>query len=179
MDKNIKKAFELAEQEVQEKEIANLKGVVKDLLEKKAKAEEDKREIEKEISVIKQTIDDFKAGRLDKVKELIEKDSVAKDLLPFKIIIINQTVINQPWKWIYQVLPSYTFPNYGTITTTGGNGTVYTTCGTQDLLGGAISTAYTVQSASATCSNDLGWSGSNFATFTGGTYDINGRIINL
>ena len=182
MDKNIKKAFELAEQEVQEKEIANLKKVVKDLLEKKAKAEEDKREIEKEISVIKQTIDDFKAGRLDKVKELIEKDSIAKDILPFKIIIINQTVINQPWKWIYQVLPTYApiYHDYGTITTTAGNnGTVYTTCGTQDLLGGAISTAYTVQSASATCNNDLGWSGSNFATFTGGTYDINGKIINL
>jgi hypothetical protein len=179
MDKNIKKAFELAEQEVQEKEIANLKRVVKDLLEKKAKAEEEKREIEKEISVIKQTIDDFKAGRLDKVKELIEKDGVAKDILPFKIIIINQTIINQPWKWIYQILPSYTPSYYGTsITANGSNGMTYTTCGTQNLLGGAA-TAYTVTSASADCSNDLGWSGSNFATFTGGTYDINGKIINL
>jgi hypothetical protein len=188
MKDNVKKAFELAEQEVQEKEINNLKGIIKDLLKKKAAAEEDKREIEKEISVIKQTIDDFKAGRLDKIKELMEKDSVAKDLLPFTVIIINQTIINQPWKWVYQVLPTYPIPYYptlgGTYSTSGGvtltstSGTgSYTTTGTS-LLGAGINTAYCATQGLASVSND-GWSGSNFATFTGGSYDINGRIINL
>ena len=115
MKDNIKTAIESAEQEIQEKEIAQLKGIVKNLLEKKAKLEEEKRDIEKEISVIKQTIDDFKAGRLDKVKELIEKDVVAKQVLPFKIFIINQPVINQPWKWTYRITPSYPQYSYTTI----------------------------------------------------------------
>lgn len=190
MKDNIKKAFELAEQEVQEKEIANLKGIIKDLLRKKADKEEDKREIEKEISVIKQTIDDFKAGRLDKIKELMEKDSVAKDLLPFTVVIINQTIINQPWKWVYQVLPNNTVPYYPTLggyCTTGGSlgitttatalgSDVYTVTGT---TGNAINTAYCATQGLASVSNNDGWSGSNFATFTGGSYDINGRIINL
>ncbi len=107
MQKEIKKAVESAEQEIQEKEIANLKSIIKSLLEKKVEKEKDKREIEKEISVIKQTIDDFKAGRLDKIKELQEKDNCARQILPFKIIIINQPVITQPWGWNYQVVPNY------------------------------------------------------------------------
>ena len=36
MEKDAKKAFELAQEEVQEKEIANLKNIIKDLLQKKA-----------------------------------------------------------------------------------------------------------------------------------------------
>lgn len=159
MKENIKKAMDLAEQEVQEKEIAQLKSIIKDLLQKKVKREEDKREIEKEISVIKQTIDDFKAGRLDKVKELIEKDRVAGELLPFKIIIINQPVYTQPWNWMYQVVPINTYPTY---TTTTANALV--------TYGGAGATTLTSCSAA---------SGNNYATFTGGTYDVSGKIINI
>lgn len=156
MKENLKTAIESAEQEIQEKEIAKLKGIVKNLLEKKATLEEEKREIEKEISVIKQTIDDFKSGRLDKVKELIEKDSVAKELLPFKIIIINQPVINQPWKWLYQITP--TTPTW------------YTT--TASASTNLISDGYTTANY---CNV-----GTDFGTFTTGTYSLNnGRIINL
>lgn len=102
MKENIKTAFESAEQEIQEKEIAQLKSIIKDLLQKKVDKEEEKREIEKEISVIKQTIDDFKAGRLDKVKELQEKDSIA-NFLPFRIMIINQPQVIKPWGWDYTI----------------------------------------------------------------------------
>lgn len=151
MKDNIKKAVESAEQEIQEKEIAQLKGIIKNLLEKKVECEKEKREIEKEISVIKQTIDDFKAGRLDKVKELIEKDTVAKEILPFKIIIINQPVITQPWNWHYQIQPS-TNPFYYT------NNPNIRSC---------------------TYSNSTS-TGNNYATFTSGTYALgDGKIINL
>lgn len=178
MKDNIKKAVELAEQEVQEKEIAKLKGIVKELLEKKARKEEDKREIEKEISVIKQTIDDFKAGRLDKVKELMDTDVIATRILPFTVVIINKPVLNQPWKWEYQVQttsPQYTYASSGKtmyVTPTGyANATVatYTT------------TASPVCQAnySGTSATTGGWSGANYATFTTGTYDINGKIITL
>jgi hypothetical protein len=126
MKENIKMAMNLAEQEVQEKEIAQLKGIIKDLLQKKVDKEEEKREIEKEISVIKQTIDDFKAGRLDRVKELIEKDNVAKDVLPFKVVIIKQPVITRPWDWVYNIQPiglnhfSSGFPGHVSANFTGG-----------------------------------------------------------
>lgn len=151
MKDNIKKAVESAEQEIQEKEIANLKKIVKDLLESKLKKEESKREIEKEISVIKQTIDDFKAGRLDKVKELIEKDDVAKETLPFNIVIINQPVITQPWKWTYRIEPNY---SYSTLTADSCN------------AGYCLTTS-------------IGSTGTNYATFTSGTYNLSGKIINL
>ena len=124
MKDNIKKAFESAEQEIQEKEIARLKEIVKNLLRQKNEKEQEKREIEKEISVIKQTLDDFKAGRLDNVKELIEKDSIARDVLPFQIHIINQPVFQKPWTWQYEIS---SFPIHGTINTTGTTAANFTT----------------------------------------------------
>ncbi len=138
MKENIKSAIESAEKEIQEREIASLKKIVKDLLESKVLKEEKKREIEKEISIIKQTIDDFKAGRLDKVKELIEKDGIAKEILPFNVKITNQPILTKPWIWDYQITPT-------TVTT------------------------YAVSNGS----------GTNYATFTSGTYSIGGKIINL
>jgi hypothetical protein len=162
MKENIKKAMDLAEQEVQEKEIAQLKSIIKDLLQKKVNKEEEKREIEKEISIIKQTIDDFKAGRLDKVKELIEKDIVAKDLLPFKIIIINQPVYVKPWNWTYKIeqVPNYTY-------------TSATAIGNNSLIYYSGNNLMTTTLTNCTTGNDI-------ATFTAGTYSLdNDRIINL
>lgn len=172
MKENIKKAVDLAEQEIQEKEIAQLKGIIKNLLQNKVNKEEEKREIEKEISVIKQTIDDFKAGRLDKVKDLIEKDKIAKDILPFKIVIINQPVITQPWNWTYQVQPIY----IGNTLTSYGGQTVL--CGA-----GATTTGYITTTASATGAGIVscsGFAGTTASNFTSGTYLLDGgRTINL
>lgn len=151
MKDNIKKAFESAEQEIQEREIARLKEIVKDLLRQKNEKEQEKREIEKEISVIKQTLDDFKAGRLDKVKDLIEKDSTARDVLPFQIHIINQPVIQKPWTWQYDIVQNV-----------------------QPLVGNGT---WTTTAASLNC---LTTSGTTAANFTTGTYVIgDGKIINL
>lgn len=155
----MKKAFESAEQEIQEKEIASLKGIIKNLLQKKADKEGAKREIEKEISVIKQTIDDFKEGRLDKVKEMIEKDDVAKSTLPFKIIIINQPVITKPWGWTYRVMPNNNYYDNVTTTFASGNGSI----------------AYYNAGNTTT-----GFAGNTFAAMTAGTYSLdNGNNINL
>jgi hypothetical protein len=155
MKQEIKKAFESAEQEIQEKEIANLKGIIKSLLEKKVEKEKDKREIEKEISVIKTTIDDFKAGRLDKIKELQEKDSTAERLLPFKIIIINQPVITQPWGWNYQVVPhNYNYNSSWALTSASSVNAINTLAVSSGLTGNTYaaftSGAYNVPGASGT-----------------------------
>lgn len=161
MKDQIKKAVESAEQEIQEREISHLKNIIKDLLEKKSEKEKEKRAIEAEISVIKQTIDDFKAGRLDKVKELQEKDPLAYHLLPFKIVIVNQPVISQPWYWTYSIQPTAT-----TSCTT-------TTTSTASLTNYG-NTTVTQYSCSA------GATGNSIATFTSGTYALgDGRIINL
>lgn len=161
MKENIKTAFESAEQEIQEKEIANLKSIIKSLLEKKMDKEKDKREIEKEISVIKQTIDDFKAGRLDKIKELQEKDQCAKNILPFKIVIINQPAITQPWNWHYQVVPNF-YSN--ALSVVNGNNLTNVSIGTTTTYASAVSSALT---------------GSTYATFTSGAYNVGNSTVNL
>ncbi len=166
MKDNIKKAVESAEQEIQEKEIKNLKNIIKDLLEEKKSKEEKKREIEKEISIIKQSIDDFKSGRLDKIKELQEKDEVAQKLLKFQINIINQPIITQPWGWHYQVVPMY---YRGGITSVDSN--IYY-CGDSTTL-----TTQSCSSLSRIASN--GMAGNTYATFTSGSYNVNGGIVNL
>lgn len=160
----MKKAFELAQQEVQEKEVSHLKEIVQKLLQQKKDKENEKEELNQEIRAIKKTIDDFKEGRLDKVKELIEKDTTAKRVVPLQITIINnQNRPSQPWKWIYGVewvypQQPYRFPINSVLTTTGDN-----------ILGNASNTVYYCNA-----------SGSNIATFTQGTYELdNGKTINL
>ena len=69
MKDQIKKAFDLAENEVEEKQIEYLKNIIKSLLQKKKDKEKERDELDEDIKLIKQDIDDFKAGRLDKVKE--------------------------------------------------------------------------------------------------------------
>lgn len=160
MKNEIKKAIESAEQEIQEREIANLKSIIKDLLENKQRLEKNKRNIESQISVIKQTIDDFKTGRLDKIKELQEKDETAKETLPFEIIIVNQPVITQPWNWQYQVVRNYP-TNFAGTSLIDGVSTTYCTAGTNTL------TAFG------------GLSGNGYATFTSGSYNVGGAIVNL
>lgn len=85
----MKKAFDLAQNEVEEKEIAHLKGIIKNLLEEKKRLETNRDEIEEKIKVIKQDIDDFKSGRLDKVKERHDTNPYANVVAPIHITIIN------------------------------------------------------------------------------------------
>lgn len=159
MESNIKKAVALAEQEVQEKEVENLKNIIKKLLEKKKGAEEDKRLAEEEIKVIKQTIDDFKAGRLDKVKEMLEKNPRAKEIAPINITIIQNDNYTRyplkPWYWNYEVYwlqPKDSVDKYSNLIL----------CNT-------------------TSNNYCGWTGTGNTAqvFTNGTYNIGGQIINL
>lgn len=163
MKESIKKAFESAEQETQEKEIANLKKIILNLLNSKKEKETAKDKLDKEIRLIKQSIDDFKAGRLDKVKELIEKNEDAKQVVPLIINIINNNNYpTKPWLWNYNVEWIY-FPyqynqsisnNYSMLPCNGATSTsnVIYTCGP----------------------------GNTLATFTSGTYNLdNGQTINL
>ena len=177
MTDHIKKAFESAEQEIQDKEVSRLKGIIKNLLQKKKDKEDEKRELDEEISTIKNDIEDFKKGRLDKIKERHDKDPKADKASPINITIINdnsRTVYpSQPWRWNYEIAwNQYPFNNNiaycgigNTTMTTAGNNALYltSTAGTTNMT----NCAYTAVS------------GSTAANFTSGTYEINGKIINL
>lgn len=102
-----KKAFQDAQQELEGKEVEQLKGIIKALLESKKKKEKERDEIDDQIRVIKQDIDDFKAGRLDKIKERHEVNAEADRSLPISISIVNDNSVVcypvQPWRWNYAV----------------------------------------------------------------------------
>lgn len=161
MKDEIKKATQLAENELQEKLIENLKKTIKNLLQRKRDKEEERDKLDEEIKLIKQSIDDFKAGRLDKIKERNELNPKAREVCPIQITIINDNSrINyptQPWKWNYDVVWQYTpLVQTGSLTYYNGNSGAITLCNT-----------------SATAN------GTTLASFTSGTYQVNGDFINL
>lgn len=172
MKENINKAFKAAEQELEDKEVKHLKTIIQNLLQKKKDAEIEKNEIDDEIKLIKQEIEDFKSGRLDRIKERHEKNPQADHVCPIHITIINDntrvTYPTQPWRWNYQVI----WNNYYPPITNGslGNGLI--------LTGGSGVTnlAYSAQSALQTTAS---LTGVTSATYTSGTYQVNGNIINL
>lgn len=171
---NIKKAFRAAEQELEEKDIAHLKGIIKNLLQKKKEKEMEMDEIADGIKIIKQDIEDFKAGRLDKIKERHDLNPNADKNSPISIVIINdnsRTVYpSRPWLWNYQVQwnhgVTYLSSGLHNATTTGNTGNNVTTTG-----------SFVSQN---TLQNIVNCSGQNAATFTAGTYNLNdGFVINL
>lgn len=131
-----KKAFQDAQQELEGKEVEHLKGVIKTLLENKKKKEKERDEIDDQIRVIKQDIDDFKAGRLDKIKERHEVNTEADRSLPISIRILNDGGFihypTQPWRWNYSLTyPTSTIGTFGsafsTINLSGSTAATFTT----------------------------------------------------
>ena len=149
--KAVSDALKESEKEKQESEIKKIKDIVKSYLEKITEKEKAKTEIAKEIQVLKDDLNDLKAGRLDKIEEKQGKDK-AHDGFTLVIIkrIEKEYVPMYPWKspWVIErkvpfVDISNTGINWGT------NSTIFTSTGV------------------------------SFQNFTSGTYDINGTIINL
>jgi hypothetical protein len=159
MKDEIKKATQLAENELQEKKIEHLKNIIKSLLQKRKEKEKVKNELEEEIKLIKQDIDDFKSGRLDKVKERHEVNEKADKIFPINITIINDNSRKiyplHPWRWNYEVVWNYQ-PTYTSN---------YTSNSLVDFSG----------------SSSIILCGTSTATYTSGTYTLSGgsNIINL
>lgn len=154
MKDQIKKAFDLAENEVEEKQIEYLKNIIKSLLQKKKDKEKKRDELDEDIKLIKQDIDDFNAGRLDKIKERHEVNERADKVAPIQITIINDNSrVNyptQPWRWNYELY--WQHPIY-------------------------VGAGQTMTLTSASASMVL--CGNTSATYTSGTYSVNNQIINL
>ena len=176
----IKKGVQLAEDEIQEKQISEVKNIVKKYLTEINDLEKEKKEIDEELSILKKDLNDIKSGRLDKIEERQKLDPRAKEISLIVLQPVNIFPVT-PWKSTYEVrlINSYTPPAinyYGAASTTGlqlagvnagYTNAVYTATSNSDVL--------TLNGTSMqTC-----MSGTNFQNFAGGSYDIGGNIINL
>lgn len=174
MKEILKKAYDSAQNEIEEKQLVHYKQIIKNLLEKKKKLDEDKSSIESKIKIIKQDIDDFKEGRLDLIKERHETSTEPDKVAPIKIVIINDntriTYPTQPWRWNYTV-------GWGSQWS---SDVIMTTSSSASLnpIAGITNAIYTCDAGTVGGGNGL--SGQAYATFASGTYDVgNGDFINL
>ena len=144
MDKILKQAFQDANKDLENNKLAHYKQIIKNLLEKKISLEKEGDEIGEKIRIIKNDIDDFKDGRLDKVEERHRINKEADKVAPIKITIINnnqKTIFpTQPWKWDYNVIWDINPNFYPNINNYNYCGTTYAnfTTGTYSLTGGGI-----------------------------------------
>jgi hypothetical protein len=165
-DKIVSETIENSEKQKQEAEISKIKAIVTKILEKIDKLKERKVDLEKELKVLTGDLDDLKAGRLDKIKERQEKDP---DHNGYTIIIVREIEKEYqplyPWRspWVVEWREPYHQP----ISISGlTNGITTVDCTAINNLYQGVQGQFTS-------------TGTMFQNFCGGTYDINGHIINL
>jgi len=170
MDKElIKKAFADAEKDQQEKQIAEIKRIVKTSLERIEEKSKAKNDIEEEIRVLRKDLDDLKAGRLDLIEERQIKDVKAREI---SVIIVKRIekeyVPYYPWRspWVVQLKQP-----------TWSNGTTYTVTNTSGMQ--YLSTDDVMFASTWDPMTTLTVTGQTFSNFAKGAYDIGGHIINL
>ena len=168
-DESAKKAFELAEKELEDKKIEKLKDVVKDTLHKIKDLDKQIDELESERKILKLDIDDLKAGRLDRIEERQKVDKKAKRV---SVIIVEKEVHHHhytPWQQPYVIhyvpyYPPVINPVYcDNFTTTGGQSA------TLGLAVSATSNYGSVFSLNATTAKN----------YTIGTYAIGDKTVYL
>lgn len=108
----VKQGVQLAQDELREKSVQEVKKIVLKTLEKLKELETDKHKLDKQIKVLKMDIEDLKEGKLDRIVERQEKDEEAKKT-SVVIIIKEKEVIREversPWYWPYRIMwqPQY------------------------------------------------------------------------
>lgn len=152
MSKDIaKKAWDLAEKEAQEKEIERVKAIIKAYLEKVSKQEAVVKKEQETLRLLKKDLDDLKEGRLDKIEERQKVDKKAQEISIIKIHkIVEEYVPKYPWRSPYEITWNTTMSPY------------------QNQMYIALDTTNQI--------NSMVVNGSTFNQFSGGTYDIDGRI---
>lgn len=113
MSENNKRLAELAEKELEEekrtKQIALIKAAIKQTLEKLETKKKQRKELDDEIKILKQDIDNIRAGRLDLMEERQRKNEKAKET---SVIIIEKEKIKEVhhyhdrWYEPYRILPA-------------------------------------------------------------------------
>jgi len=131
--KDVKRAYDDAQKEIEEqkrkeheKQVAEVKEIVKRTLLEIEKLKDEKGNIEEKLKILKLDIDDLKEGKLERIKERQDKDPKAKEV---SIIIIKEkeTIrerdIPSPWYQPYYIQWNYkTYPMDNTIYCDNGTG---------------------------------------------------------
>ena len=165
-----KKAFELAEKELEDKQIEKLKNVVKDTLRKIKDLDDDIGKLEEERKILKLDIDDLKAGRLDKIEERQKVDKKAKKI---SVIVVEKEVHHHhgsPW---YQPYVIHYVPYYPPATNP--NPIFYSSSQGNNVVGLAIGASTLPMNENAMFTLNA----STAKNYTSGTYDLGTKIVNL
>jgi len=164
--KVVSDALQESEKKEQEKQIERIKRIVQSILEKIDKRMKEKEKLDKEIRVLKNDLDDLKAGRLDKIEERQQKDDEARN---YSIIYVERIekeyVPAHPWRSPWIVYSKSDINISDTMSYTIGSINNPNVGLAKFSTSGASSTAFTT--------------GTFCKTFTAGTYNVNGKIINL
>ena len=180
----VKQAFSEAENELKDKQVEEVKRIVKKTLEKLDKLKKDKSELDEKIKVLKMDIDDLKEGKLDRIVERQDKDPEAKktSVVIIKKVIIKEREVPNYWYWPYQI--RWNTPTWD------GSGTFYCDNATTTELN------ITNTTGNMLCAyNTLTYNGSAFSNGVEmtmspincsvakdsvvGTYNVNGKAIHL
>ena len=179
-EKTVKEGFQLAEKELRDNQIQEVKKIVLKTLEKLSEKQKAKISLEEEIRLLRMDIDDLKEGRLDRIQERQEKDEKAKQtsvviIIKEKEIIREYTPWYQPYRVIWQTpLPSYPLqPFY--YTDNSGAEKVFVSNG----ISGNIEMSALTFANSAPTETSCFISNCVAKDFTMGAYDVDGKVVNL
>ena len=124
-EKDVKNAFNLAEKEIEaekkreyDKQVEEVKEIVKRTLTELESLKAKKQETEEKIKVLKLDLDDLKQGKLELIKERQDKSDLARSV---SVILIKERVIREtvpspwytPWQITWNVV---TYPQYNRYT---------------------------------------------------------------
>lgn len=103
-EKIVKEGVELAEKELREKQVQEVKQIVLKTLERIKEQEKIRDEAIDKIKILKMDIDDLKDGKIDRIVERQEKDSKAKQVSV--VMIIKEEIHHHynPWYVPYRII---------------------------------------------------------------------------
>jgi len=164
-DKEVaKKAFEQAENELRENQIAEVKEIVKKTLSAISKVDNDIDKLQEKKKYLKLDLEDLKEGRLDRIEERQEKDPKSKNYSLVIIIKERERVVERTPYWYV--------PYHVEWNQTVSPDTVYCTSGGTD--NSALCSSFSSASSFAGTIN-----GSITKDFAPGTYLVGDKIIHL
>jgi len=170
----VKQAVKEAENSLKDKQVAEVKQIVLKTLEKISRIDKeidetksDLKELEEQKKILRMDIEDLRDGRVDRIAERQEKDEKAKKV-SVVIIIKEKEVIREvsPWYMPYQVIWPTTIPSYS-------SNAVY--CQTSNLGASSINSVLTASNTYEPM--EINCSVAKYSTI--GTYDVDGKVINL
>lgn len=168
----VKKGYDLAQKEIEEKQVEAVKEIVRKTLEKLKSIEEQITKLEEDRKILKMDIDDLKQGRLDRIEERQKLDKKAKDTSVVEIVKEIHHHHYDYWNQPYTVKLHYQEPWYpaNKFFCASNNVDVFGTCTATN----AVDSTFIAGSSSMTLNNTV------FKNNVVGTYVIgNDKVINL